>query len=105
MIKALQEEIINKKLKNDMIQDAFQRRQEAEEQRVNGRWIEQLAEGCKILASQNRSFKKVLLRALTNLLKTSSKTKTKSVKALLIWLISWVTHLFTFLSSTLIKKS
>lgn len=64
-----------------------------------------MAEGCKILASQNRSFKKVLLRALTNLLKTSSKTKTKSVKALLIWLISWVTHLFTFLSSTLIKKS
>lgn len=30
MIKALQEEIINKKLKNDMIQEAFQRRQEAE---------------------------------------------------------------------------
>lgn len=43
MIKALQEEIINKKLKNDMIQDAFQRRQEAEEQRVNAKWIEQLA--------------------------------------------------------------
>lgn len=43
MIKALQEEIINKKLKNDMIQDAFQRRQDAEEQRFNGRWIEQLA--------------------------------------------------------------
>lgn len=43
MIKVLQEEIINKKLKNDMVQDAFQRRQDAEEQRVNGRWIEQLA--------------------------------------------------------------
>jgi|LakMenE01Jun11ns_1017448.scaffolds.fasta_scaffold7533618_1 hypothetical protein len=50
-IRELQEEIINKKLKNDMIQEAFRKRQESQDHYKNyPAFLETLNEGCKMLA-------------------------------------------------------
>lgn len=88
-----------------MIQDAFNRRHESEEKlSSHTRFLKILTEGCKILATSDKSFKRNLFRTLLGVLKILPKNKSKAVKLVLIWMISWITHLFTFLSSTLIKK-
>jgi hypothetical protein len=63
-----------------------------------------LVDGCKILARSSKSFKKSLLRTLLGVLRMGGKRGGKGTRMLLIWVIGWATHLFTFLSSTLIKK-
>lgn len=88
-----------------MIQDAFHRRNEVEPATINfPQTISIIFTACKLLAAQNRSFKRAYLRSMLNILKQSGKSRQKAVKSLLIWTISWITRLFTFLSSTLIKK-
>ena len=105
MIKELQEEILDRKLKNDMIRLAFQRRNEPEQQLSSyANPLKVLVENCKILAAHSKPFKRTYLRSLVTICKTSAGQKSKAVKSLLIWTINWLTHLFTFLSSTLIKK-
>jgi hypothetical protein len=105
MIKELQQEILEKKLKNDMIQEAFHRRHEAEPSNMNySQALAIIFSACKLLAAQNGSFKRAYMRSMLTIFKQSGKNRQKAIKSLLIWTISWITRLFTFLSSTLIKK-
>lgn len=105
MIKELQEEILDKKLKNDMVQEAFQRRNQTEHSIATySNYVKVLVEGCKLLALHDPSFKRSYFRSLLTILKLSAKSKNKAIKSLLIWTINWITRLFSFLSSTLIKK-
>ena len=96
---------MNKKLKNDMIQEAFRSRQESQDHYKNyPGFLETLTEGCKMLASCHKDFKRSLFKILIAILRFSKKNKGKTTKMFLVWIIGWVTHLFTFLSSTLIKR-
>lgn len=88
-----------------MIQEAFHRRHEAEPSVVNYSYaLTVIFAVCKLLAAQDRYFKRAYLRSTLTILKQSGKSRQKAIKSLLIWTISWITRLFTFLSSTLIKK-
>lgn len=88
-----------------MIQDAFHRRNEAETGIIDyAQTLSIVFSACKLLAAQNRSFKRAYLRSVLNILRQSGKSRQKALKSLLIWTIGWITRLFTFLSSTLIKK-
>jgi hypothetical protein len=63
-----------------------------------------LVSGCKLLAEQNPIFKRAYFQSIMTILKNSGKNKQQAIKALLVWMISWITRLFAFLSGTLIKK-
>ena len=88
-----------------MIQGAFQRRKNNEHNLIKyTQTVTVLVSGCKLLAEQNQLFKTAYFQSFMTILKNSDKNKQEAIKSLLIWMIGWITRLFTFLSSTLIKK-
>lgn len=102
-IKQLQEAIMDKKERNDAIQEAFNRRQEGgcEEDHF---LLPKLAAACATIMSLESVLKKGLLKQLVHSLKQSKIKREKGVKMLLIWLISLLSKMFAFLSQVMKKK-
>lgn len=90
-----------------MIQEAFRKRQDSEglkmEVNFTG-YVQMLIHGCLQLANSHKVFKRAFFKSLMASIKLQKKSKVKSVKSVLIWIISWINHLFSFLSQNLIKK-
>lgn len=96
---------MDKKEKNDAIQEAFVLRQETsnffnpDQQPLNKLGI--IGVGCSKIVMTNLSLKRSLLKTLVTSLRHSKTSRPKSVKIMLIWLISLMSRLFSLLTRTL----
>ena len=56
------------------------------------------------LAAKEKNFRRSAFKSLMAALRAARKDKVRGMKVLLVWVVGWVTHLFSIISGPLIKK-
>lgn len=96
---------MDRKEKNDAIQDAFRKRKESgsffQKDEFPELKIQILGEGCAKIASRYLGFKKAILKNIIIISKLDKENRIKGAKILLIWLIGWLSRMFGLLGHTL----